>query len=207
MVMGALVVFEGIDGCGKSTQFRLLEAALRTTGIDVLCTRQPTSWYRENPKVRAYLDHGHAQVSMDALCLLAAEDRRRHLTEVVLPSLARGYWVLCDRYTYSSYAYFRARGIELSFVRQANEGVRRPDMTAFLDISPEDARQRVLGREGTITKFEEKSLRFMSVVRDTFFECRDESFDLMDARQSPEMLHKAIVANVERRLGVRLIVP
>lgn len=202
MTMGALVVFEGIDGCGKSTQLRLLEAALQATGMEVYCTRQPTSLYRDDPKVRAYLDRGHARISMHELCLLAAKDRHRHLEEVVLPNLTRGCWVLCDRYTYSSYAYFRARGVELSFVRQANEGVRRPDVTVFLDISPEDARRRVLGREGTITKFEEKSLQFMSVVRDTFLECRDESFDVMDARQPPEMLHAAIVSSIERRLGV-----
>jgi dTMP kinase len=203
MGIGKLVVFEGIDGCGKSTQLQVSAAALRSRGINVLCTRQPTAYYRDNPKVRAYLDHGDPGVGMEALCLLAAEDRRRHLAEIVLPSLTLGSWVLCDRYVYSTYAFVRARGVEPSFVRQVNEGVRRPDLTVLLDVSPEEARRRVLSREkGAITKFEERNLEFMAAVRAAFLECRDESFEIMDALLPSERLHVAITACINCRLRI-----
>lgn len=193
MAQGKLIAFEGIDGCGKSTQLRLLGEALRSRGIDVLCTRQPTSAYRDNPAVRAYLEGGDSRVGMKRLCRLAAEDRRGHLAGIVLPSLARGTWVLCDRYVYSSFAFFRARGVDLPFVERENRGVRIPDLTVLLDMSPECARQRVLAREGAITKHEEKDLQFMGVVRDTFLQLSNESFLVLDGRLSIADMHAAIL--------------
>lgn len=201
MPEGRLIVFEGLDGCGKSTQIEALEGALRDRGVKVLSTRQPTSRYREDPRVRAYLETGEDRIGMDALCLLAAEDRRRHLGEVIVPALERGEWVLSDRYVYSSYAFFRARQVDLAFVKRANEGVRRPDLTFLLDLPAEDARQRVLAREGAVSKFEERSLERMAVVRDTFLQCRDETFVVLDARRPADALRVNIAAEIERRWG------
>lgn len=201
MTPGKLIVFEGIDGCGKSTQLALASSMLRARGVDVMCTRQPTSRYRRNPAVRAYLDAGNKRVGMEALCRLAAGDRLRHVDEEIVPALKRGTWVLSDRYVYSSYAFFRARGLELAYIRRANEGVRRPDVTFLLDMAPEDARKRVLAREGAVTKYEEKDLGFMGIVRETFLGCRDESYVILDARLGTDALHAAVVSAIDRGLS------
>ncbi|WP_437549895.1 dTMP kinase [Sorangium sp. So ce367] len=198
---GKLIAFEGLDGCGKTTQLGALESMLRARGASVLCTRQPTSHYREDPRVRAYLERGDGSIGMEELCILAAEDRRQHLATVIGPALERGAWVLCDRYVYSSYAFFRARRVDLAFVRRANEGVRIPDLTLLLDLSAEQARSRVLCREGKITKFEERRIEFMTLVRETFLECRDESFLVLDAGLSADVLSIRIAAEIQRRWG------
>jgi dTMP kinase len=139
---------------------------------------------------------------MEQLSRLAADDRKQHLKSVILPSLRRGEWVLCDRYVYSSYAFFRARGVDLALVKHLNAGVRMPDLTVFLDLDPSEARQRVVAREGRISKYEERDLEFMAVVRQTFLDCRDESFLILDAGKPAVEIAADIARVVGRLVGV-----
>lgn len=202
MSLGKLIAFEGIDGCGKSTQLEMLCTVLEKCAVPVITTRQPTARYRENPVVRAYLEDGQRHVSMQELCRIAAADRRQHVQEIIEPALKRGTWVLCDRYVYSSYAFFQARGVELDFVRHENRNVVVPDVTFFLDIAATGARERVVTREGEITKFEERRLEFMETVRENFLQVQDATFVVIDAATTVEQMAAAILQEVNQRFGL-----
>jgi dTMP kinase len=154
--------------------------------------------YRQNPHVRAYLDHGSNQLGMIGLSLLAAADRQLHVRTVIAPALEAGTWVLCDRYVYSSYAFFAARGVSLEFVRHINVDVPPPDVTFLLDVPAETALARVRARDGCVLKFEERSGEFMRTVRDMFLSCADETFVIIDARQSEQVVAQQIAAHIEQ---------
>ncbi len=184
MTPGRLIAVCGIDGCGKSTQVALLAKTLREYRIDVLETRQPTDSYRSHPLIRAYLDHGDMSLGMVGIALLAAADRQHHVRTVIAPALAAGQWVITDRYVYSTFAFFTARGLDQRFVRIINSDVPRPDLSVLLDLAPEAARERVQRRDGRVLKHEERSLEFMGRVRRGFLENRDDSFLTVDATAS-----------------------
>jgi dTMP kinase len=123
------------------------------------------------------------------------------LARAVRPALAAGKWVLCNRYVYSTYAYFMARGVALDFLKAINSGVERPDLTIMLDVPASTCRGRVEQRDGGVLKFEEKRLRFMEEVRENFGRVRDESFLVLDGTRTIEALRDDIRAAI-RRLGV-----
>ena len=175
-----LVVFTGIDGCGKTTQLALLAAELERRGHVPLCTRQPTEFYRKAEPVRAYIDDGGQQIGMPGLALLAAADRQLHITTELRPSLEAGRWILCDRYLESSIAFFHARGVDRAFVEMINVDVPKPDLTVLLDLPATAARERVLDRDGPTLKFEERSLDFMETVRASFLAQADDSWIVLD---------------------------
>ena len=191
MSRGRLIAICGIDGAGKTTHEELLFGWLRPR-IPVLRTQQPTSWYRQLPVVREYLDQGFCRTGMRGLALLAAADREHHLNAVIRPALAAGTWVLCNRYVYSTYAYFMARGVDLPFLRNINAHADRPDLTILLDLSAEASRRRVQERDGAIAKFEETRLVFMEAVRANFLAVRDDSFLVLDATLPASELHFAV---------------
>lgn len=193
---GLLIVFCGIDGSGKSTQEELLAQRLRADGQQILQTKQPTDAYRENPLVREYLDSGENAYGMTGLALLAAADRQAHVGNVILPTLATGTHVLCNRYLYSSIAYFSARGLEENFVRTINKDVPTPDLTVLTDIDPVTARRRVVSRDGSVLKFEERDLEFMGAVRAAFLRNADASFLILDGTQPAADLHAQVVDRV-----------
>lgn len=198
---GQLVAFCGIDGCGKTTQLRELSAWLRREGAQVVETRQPTSFYRDQPVVRAYLDDGDNRLGMTGLSLLAAADRQLHVRTVVDPALQEGSWVLTDRYVYSTYAFFGARGVDDEYLRLINKDVPKPFLTVLLTVDPEVARQRVAARDGSTLKFEERSLAFMQDVQERFIAAADGSFLTLDGSRASGELASEIQAEVLARLG------
>jgi dTMP kinase len=200
---GLLVALCGIDGSGKTTQELALEDWLRSLGRRVLRTQQPTSWYRSSEVVRAYLDHGVDGLGMHGLALFAAADRQRHVREVLEPALAGGTDVICNRYVYSTYAYFMARGLPLEFLRAINPGVPRPELTVLLDVSPSAARERVRARDGAVLKYEERQLQFMQEVRRGLLDVADESFLVLDGMAPVAETQALIRARVARMLEMR----
>jgi len=194
---GKLIAFCGIDGSGKTTQQRLLGEWLQSCAVNVELTRQPTDFYRQLPVVRQYLDDGHDTIGMDGLALLAAADRIYHVRNVIEPALCSGRWVLTDRYVYSTYASFVARGVDLDFLRTLNRQVPKPDLTVLMNCSAARARERVAARDGSVTKHEERSLAFMEKFRLGFLDVADETFLVLDAELSIAALHE----QVRRRCG------
>ncbi|HEY9457943.1 MAG TPA: dTMP kinase [Gaiella sp.] len=139
------VSFEGLDGCGKTTQARLLAEALTAEGVDVVLTREPGGTPL-GEQVRELVLHGDHVAPWAEVALYAAS-RAQHVAEVIRPALERGATVVCDRYLDTSVAYQGAgRGLGVDFVLDLNLRVvdgLLPDVTVLVEIDPETAFARV----------------------------------------------------------------
>lgn len=134
MSRAALIVLEGIDGAGTTTQAARLVSALRASGVPTHLTREPS----DGPigrLLRAILGGTHAPVDPTTMSLLFAADRADHLQREVEPALARGEVVVSDRWYHSSLAY-QGTGEERAWIAQLNARARRPDLTIFLEVDP-----------------------------------------------------------------------
>ena len=139
------VSFEGLDGCGKTTQARLLAETLAAEGVDVVLTREPGGTPL-GEQVRELVLHGDHVAPWAEVALYAAS-RAQHVAEVIRPALERGATVVCDRYLDTSVAYQGAgRGLGVDVVLDINlrvvEGLL-PDVTVLVEIDPETALARV----------------------------------------------------------------
>lgn len=148
---GKFIAFEGCEGAGKSTQMRLLSEKLQERGVAHVVTREPGGGPISEAIRTIILDGKNAAMTNECEALLYAAARAQHLSEVILPALARGEWVLCDRYFFSTLAYQGyGRGLPLSFLKQINAFAAErcmPDCTLFLDIPPARAFERKHGRD------------------------------------------------------------
>jgi dTMP kinase len=154
MRLGKLITFEGIDGCGKSTQMRLLEEYLTERGVAVVSTREPGGTELGRKVRSALLDGGAGSVEPLAELLLYAADRAQHVRRVILPALAEGKVVLSDRFYDATTVYQGyARGFDLKLVNQLNElatGGLKPDLTLLFDLDAETGLKRTMRRgDGT----------------------------------------------------------
>lgn len=140
MTVGRLLVLEGIDGAGTTTQTERLASALRARGYEARTTREPS----DGPVgrlLREMLSGAHAPVDAATLALLFAADRADHLQREIEPALARGEIVISDRYYHSSLAY-QGKDEDRAWISALNERARAPDLTLILDVDPEIARAR-----------------------------------------------------------------
>ena len=155
MNRGQLIVFEGLDGCGKSTQVRRLAAALRAAGHDVLETREPTNG-EYGQRIRSLAKSGGSVSPAEELSWFVA-DRREHVAAVLEPALSAGRVVICDRYFLSTVAYQGARGADADEVLESSEAeFPIPDLVVLLEISPDAGLARVHERGLAIeTHFED----------------------------------------------------
>ena len=162
---GSLVVFEGIDGTGKSTQIQLLAQYLRACGLEVVTDFEPTrgQW---GMKVRnAALSGERLSIDEEINCLL--QDRREHVREVIEPALERGAWVLLDRYYLSMMAYQGATGANVEDIRLMNEEFATiPDVAFWLDIPLEMAMERMNARGNGHDAFENEP--FLQACHDIY---------------------------------------
>lgn len=166
---GRFVVFEGGEGCGKSTQAQLLADRLVADGREVVLTRQPGGTPIGASLRALLLDPATVGLDERAEALLMAADRAQHVAELVEPALAAGRDVVCDRYTYSSIAYQGdGRGLDPERVRETSAwatGDLWPDLVVLLDVDPAAASAR-LGDERD--RFEQAGDGFHRRVRDGF---------------------------------------
>lgn len=149
---GTFVVVEGLDGSGGTTQVRRLGAWLRAAGPEVVETCEPT----RGPIgrfIRQLLGDAASEVGDAPLAYLFAADRQDHLERVVEPAIARGAVVVSDRYLHSSLAY-QSLAVGMSRVRELNAGFRAPDLTVFLELSPEACLARIEARGEARERFE-----------------------------------------------------
>ena len=151
MSKGKFVTFEGCDGCGKSTHLKLLNEYLTAQNIPHIFTREPGGG-KISEAIREILLNGmNAEMTDECEALLYAAARAQHLRDRVEPALAEGKLVICDRYVDSSLAYQAyARGLGKEFVEKINAFALEkfsPDVTVFIDLTPEAAFQRKHGAD------------------------------------------------------------
>jgi dTMP kinase len=141
---GCLIVFEGIEGSGKTTASRNLEKYLSTKDYKTLWTREPTA-----SKIGSLIENillGQVIVAEEAIPLLFAADRADHTKRVILPSINKGYIVISDRYIHSSLAYQKSgmrKVFKGDWLEAINKYAMRPDLVIFLDIAPEEGLSRI----------------------------------------------------------------
>lgn len=171
------VTFEGIEGCGKSTQARRLAARLQREGLSCLLTLEPGGTPIGQKIRRILLDQDHNDLSPFSELLLYEADRAQHVEQVIRPALARNQWVICDRFFDATTVYQGvARGQDLDMVRFLNEKASlgmRPDRTFLIDCPVEIGLERALKRNAALgdpgqDRFEKEKLQFHAAVREGY---------------------------------------
>jgi len=154
---GKLIVMEGLDGSGQSTQAGLSRDFLIKKGYQVILTKEPTLNSEAGKKVRQILDKKE-KISPQELQALFVQDRKEHLEGVIILALKEGKIVISDRYFFSSFAYGTASGLDLGWLIEINNDFLLPDITFFLKVSPEICLKRVdvRNKNKERTLFEEK---------------------------------------------------
>jgi len=149
---GVFICLEGLDGCGKTTQAKLLVRRLRKS-CDAFYTAEPS---RGNIGrfIKKHCLHGDKRSSGVVEALLFAADRFDHVENTVLPALNKGRVVVSDRYVYSSLAYQGATGLELEWIEKINEHAVRPDLAIFIDVVPETVVQRLKPKKSVMENLE-----------------------------------------------------
>ena len=146
MNKGLFITFEGIDGCGKSTQLNLLYEYLRGKGYDVKLTREPGGSSIGEKIREILLDKSNSDMTDVTEALLYAASRDQHVSTVIKPALEEGKIVLCDRFIDSSEAYQGfGRGLGSEYIHEINGKVMNnlPDITFYFKLSPEEAAKRI----------------------------------------------------------------
>lgn len=211
---GLFVTFEGGEGAGKSTQIRLLAAALRERGLTVLMTREPGG-SKGAEAVRHVLLSGAAEaygIRMEAILFAAA--RSDHVEQVIRPALSKGTVVLCDRFMDSSRVYQGITGnLEQSFIealeRVAVNGVV-PDCTIIFDLPAavglERARKRSAGPEEQPDRFEKEELQTHEKRREAFLDIAEREplrCRVVDATKTQEAIAAEVLAIIEPLLPIK----
>ncbi|MBT3900036.1 MAG: dTMP kinase [Gammaproteobacteria bacterium] len=168
---GRFITIEGVEGVGKSTNISYIERFLEARDIEFVSTREPGGTALAERIRDVLLDK--AESSMDPMTelLLMFAARKQHTEELIKPALERGKWVICDRYTDSSYAYQGGgRGLDskiISKVEKLTLGSFKPDLTIVLDLPVKKGLARA-GNRGELDRFELESEKFFKRVRATF---------------------------------------
>ena len=151
MVKGKFITVEGCEGSGKSTQLKLLSAYLDKLGIPYILTREPGGSSIAEQIRKIILDGKNTEMCDECEAMLYASSRIQHLREKVIPALEKGILVICDRFVDSSLAYQGiARGLGLEYIEDINKKALElctPDLTVFLNISPDKAFERKNGAD------------------------------------------------------------
>lgn len=207
---GRFITLEGGEGVGKSTNLAKVCEFLEARGIEVVKTREPGGTPRSEAIRRLLLDTTEDEpLCDDAELLLVFAARAQHLACKIRPALARGAWVVCDRFTDATFAYQGGgRGIDTSRIERleclVQQGLQ-PDLTLLLDMPADAAQQRVTQRGAERDRFEQEHLAFFDAVRNTYLQrarSAPERFALIDAARSLTEVEDAIRACLEQRLAV-----
>jgi len=152
-VKGLFFCVEGLDGCGKTTQTKLLVERLKKEGYDAVYTAEP-SVGQIGEFIKKYCLHGEKRVSTIVEALLFAADRFEHVENAVIPALTEGKLVVSDRYVFSSLAYQGAAGLDLKWIGEINEHAIRPDLAVFIDAEPKTVIRRLKPRKSVMENLE-----------------------------------------------------
>ena len=193
-----LITLEGGEGAGKSTVLSALRDALLADGCEVISTREPGGTPLAERIRELLLDPSLEAASPQTELLLMFAARAQHLAQVILPALAEGKIVICDRFTDATYAYQGGgRGLDCSriaLLEQFVQGDLRPDLTLLFDLPVEDGMARAVAR-GKLDRFEQEQQMFFENVRQSYLQrAQDdpERFRLVNAQQALPDVQKSL---------------
>ncbi|MCW9059450.1 MAG: dTMP kinase [Gammaproteobacteria bacterium] len=207
MTQGRFITLEGSEGVGKTSNLAFMERHLREAGREVVVTREPGGT-PVGEQIRALLlDPANQAMVSDCELLLMFAARAQHLQEVILPAVARGAWVLCDRFTDATYAYQGGgRGIDPARIAELESWVQselRPDLTLLLDLPVEIGLARA-GERGAPDRFEQEQRAFFERVRQAYLDqaaAQPGRYRVVDAGQSLEVVQAGIAAILDEALA------
>ncbi len=204
MKKGLFITFEGADGCGKTTQLKLLKDYLENKGYDVLLTREPGG-KGLGEKVREILLNYDGEVSDRCESFLFLADRAQNIDIIVKPAIDEGKIVLCDRHTDSTAAYQGyGRGLDLDEIHMLNNlatGNKKPDLTLVFDVDIETSMNRV-GSEKD--RMESSGAEFFNRVRNGYLELakqEPERIKVVNSTKSIEEVYKDVIKIIEDKLS------
>jgi dTMP kinase len=210
MMQGKFITIEGGEGVGKSTQIGRLKDFIAGQGAEVVVTREPGGTHRAERIRELLLETSDEPMPSTCELLLMFAARSTHLENVIRPALARGAWVICDRFTDATYAYQgggRNLPVEnIATLEQMVQGTLRPDLTLLLDAPLDISAARASARNaaaGISDRFEQERREFFERVRAAYLDrARQEStrFAVIDATQSLEAVTVAIQQAIAERL-------
>jgi len=201
MGRGILVVFEGIDGAGKSTQVRRLTQSLRELGVPLRVDREPTDGpHGRRLRASATLGRLTAEEELELFIL----DRKEHVSGFIEPGLAAGEVVILDRYYFSNAAYQGSRGLDWREILRRNEVFApAPDVLLLLDLSIDASSERIQSRGEGGTEFEKRGV--LERCSEIYAQIRHPALRRVDARQSVELVAQSCLAEVQLALLQRLL--
>lgn len=202
---GKFITFEGCDGCGKSTQLKKFNEYLTNNGIGHIFTREPGGG-KISEAIREILLNGkNSEMTDECEALLYAASRVQHLSDRVEPALAEGKLVICDRYVDSSLAYQAyARGLGVDFITRINAYALEnylPDLTVFIDLSPEAAFARKHGADAN-DRLEQAGMAFHKKVYEGYkaiAEAEPDRFVCINGNKNPDEIFGEILAVFQQR--------
>ena len=211
MKPGVFITFEGIEGCGKSTQAKRLGKTLDRMGIVHVMTLEPGGTAIGRHVRRLLLDSKNKALTPLSELMLYAADRAQHVEEIINPALRAGKWVLCDRFSDATVVYQgAARGQDMRLIRLLNSVVTQgiqPHLTFLLDCPVEVGLRRALGRnmKGQ-DRFEREALSFHRKVRNGYLDLARKNkkrFVILDASASRKGIEAEIIRHMDRFLKPR----
>jgi dTMP kinase len=189
------ITLEGMDGAGKSTHIPSIIEALQASGHEVVSTREPGGTAL-GERLRELLLHEPMNAETETLLMFAA--RREHIATVIAPALARGAYVLSDRFTDATYAYqCGAKGVEASKIQLLEQWVQadlQPDITLLFDVPVEVSMQRLAGARAP-DKFERETADFFARIREAYLLRAKQNparFRLIDANRPLELVNNSV---------------
>ena len=202
---GKFITFEGCDGCGKSTQLKMMSEYLTQEGVAHIFTREPGGGKISEAIREILLSGKNSEMTDECEALLYAASRVQHLSDRVEPALCKGELVMCDRYVDSSLAYQAyARGLGVDFITKINAFALEkylPDVTVFIDLSPEAAFKRKKGADAD-DRLEQAGMDFHNKVYAGYKKLAEENpnrFVCIDGNNTPEEIFKQIVAALKAK--------
>lgn len=203
--VGRFISIEGVEGVGKSTSIDRIATSLEGHGISYVTTREPGGTPLSERIRELLLDKRNMSMSPMTELLLMFAARAQHVNEFIKPTLAKGQWVVCDRFTDSTYAYQGGgRGLDEALIRQVEKIALdnfRPDLVLVLDLPVEEGISRALSR-GQKDRFESEDIAFFNRVRDVFLAraAGDSRYQVVDASGVPETVGKRLDAIIESEI-------
>ncbi|EPJ49106.1 MAG: thymidylate kinase [Osedax symbiont Rs1] len=207
-VKGRFISIEGTEGVGKSTNIAFVKKRIEAAGIELILTREPGGTALAEQIRELILSPREEQMAVDTELLLVFAARAQHINRVIAPALAKGIWVLSDRFTDATYAYQGyGRGIDLERISQLEDFVQqglRPDLTILLDAPVAIGLARASAR-GELDRIEQEKHSFFEKVRAGYqqqMKKEPQRFAQVDASQNLRDVERQVAAILTSKLGL-----